>query len=296
MNPKIRPGMTGSPVDRSDHIRNDDKAIAELCGSLRARILKLNDLDPAIDEYGMLGWGSLADAPPDKDLLFLGMCEDKPHFAVLDEDAPSAGQQAYAVWQQLNLMRPEEASTYSSARSLIEWHRRHRFCSNCGAKSRVAKAGWGRHCDACDVEHFPRVDPVVIMLAEHEGKALVGRQPRFPPKRFSALAGFVEPGESLEEAVARELHEEAGVRATDVRYLTSQPWPFPGSLMIACIAPVEDDTITLDENELEETIWVSREDVRAAFDETLDAPFLAPPHFAIAHTLLREWADEGDPE
>ncbi len=292
MNPKIRPGMTGSPVDRSDHIRTDDKAIAALRSSLRARILKLDDLDPAIDEYGMLGWGSLADAPPDKDLLFLGMREDKPHFAVLDEDAPSAGQQAYAVWRQLDLMRPEEASTYSSARSLIEWHRRHRFCSNCGAKSHVYKAGWGRQCGECNAEHFPRVDPVVIMLAEYEGKALVGRQPRFPPKRFSALAGFVEPGESLEEAVARELQEEAGVRATDVRYLTSQPWPFPGSLMIACIAPVEDDTITLDETELEEAIWVSRDDVRAAFDEAPDAPFLAPPHFAIAHTLLRAWIDE----
>jgi NAD+ diphosphatase len=136
---------------------------------------------------------------------------------------------------------------------------------------------------------FPRVDPVVIMLAEHDGRVLLGRQPRFPPRRFSALAGFVEPGESIEEAVARELAEEAGVAATNVRYVASQPWPFPGSLMIACLADAADDALTLDGDELEDAIWVDRAGVRAALAGEPAAPFLAPPPYAIAHSLLAHW-------
>lgn len=292
MNDIPLPGIMGSPLDRADHIRIDEEAMAGMYGNLRARVLKLNDLDPEVTPEGTLAWTSLAEVPEEAKLLFLGLDGETPCFAPLIEDAPSQGQQAYAVWRYLDMMPPSESATYATARSLIEWHRGHRFCSRCGAPTRVAKAGWNRQCDNCGAEHFPRVDPVVIMLAEYGGKALVGRQPRFPPKRFSALAGFVEPGESLEEAVKRELHEEAGVRATSVRYLTSQPWPFPNSLMMACIAPVEDDTITLDENELDDAIWVTPADVEAAFAESPDAPFIAPPHFAIAHTLLRAWLNE----
>ncbi|NNC71571.1 MAG: NAD(+) diphosphatase [Sphingomonadaceae bacterium] len=282
-------GVTGSPLDRADHIRIDDDAMAGLYGNLRARLLKLNDLDPEIEPDGALCWCSLAECPDDAELLFLGLDGETPCFAPLIEQGPPQRQQAYAAWRYLDLMPPSESATYATARSLIEWHRGHRFCSRCGNPSRIAKAGWGRRCDSCDSEQFPRVDPVVIMLAEYEGKALVGRQPRFPPKRYSALAGFLEPGESIEEAVARELHEEAGVRTKSVRYLTSQPWPFPNSLMMACIAPVEDDTIRLDENELDDAIWVTRDEVEAAFAESPDAPFIAPPHFAIAHTLLKAW-------
>jgi NAD+ diphosphatase len=133
------------------------------------------------------------------------------------------------------------------------------------------------------------VDPVVIMLAEHEGRVLLGRQHHYPPGRYSALAGFVEPGESIEEAVARELAEEAGIAASDVRYVASQPWPFPGSLMIACIAAAAEDALTLDSNELEDAFWASREGVEAALAGEEGAPFAAPPHFAIARTLLERW-------
>lgn len=285
------PGFTGSPIDRADHIRNDEEAIASARGDIRARLLQLDDLEPRLDGDGALGWCSLGECPDHCEPLFLGLDGDIPCFCALDGSRPAAGQQAYAVWRHLDAMRPGEASTYAAARGLIEWHRRHRFCNNCGSPSLVSKAGWARSCPQCQAEHFPRVDPVVIMLAEYEGKALVGRQPRFPPNRYSALAGFVEPGESLEEAVARELYEEAGVRARSVEYLASQPWPFPGSMMMACIAPVEDDALNLDADELEDAIWVSRDEVRAVFDGAPGAPFLAPPHFAIAHTLLRSWAD-----
>ena len=130
------------------------------------------------------------------------------------------------------------------------------------------------------------------MVAEHDGRALLGRQAAWPPGRFSALAGFVEPGESIEEAVAREIHEEAGVRVRDVRYVSSQPWPFPSQLMIACVATADDDALTLEAAELDEAIWVSRDEVRAVLAGG-EGPFLPPPPYAIAHTLLCEWVARG---
>jgi NAD+ diphosphatase len=192
-------------------------------------------------------------------------------------------------------MAAEEAAIWGAARSLNEWHARHRFCGACGSPARLFRAGWGRRCRGCGLDHFPRVDPVVIMLAEHRGKVLLGRQPQYPPGRYSALAGFVEPGESIEEAVARELGEEAGLTVTDVRYVGSQPWPFPGQLMIACTATAASDILTLDTNELEDAFWAERADVRAALAGDPDAPFLAPPPYAIAYSLLRHWADALDP-
>jgi NAD+ diphosphatase len=194
------------------------------------------------------------------------------------------------VFRLLETMRPEDAALWGTARSLIEWHNRHRFCSNCGTPTAVFRAGWGRKCSSCNAEHYPRVDPVVIMLAEHGDRVLLGRQPQYPAGRYSALAGFVEPGESIEEAVARELREEAGIQAANVRYVASQPWPFPGSLMIACIAEARDDVLTIDRTELEDAKWVRRKDVEAALRGEPGAPFLAPPHYAIAHTLLARWA------
>jgi NAD+ diphosphatase len=133
---------------------------------------------------------------------------------------------------------------------------------------------------------------VVIMVAEHEGRVLLARQPQYPPGRYSALAGFVEPGESIEEAVARELHEEAGIVATDVRYVASQPWPFPGQLMIACTARAASAEIVLDRTELEDAFWASRSEVAAALAGATGARFLAPPPYAIAYTLLRHWLGE----
>jgi len=178
---------------------------------------------------------------------------------------------------------------WGGARSLIAWHNRHCFCANCGSATELFRAGWGRKCGACSVEHFPRVDPVVIMLAQHDGRVLVGRQPQYPPGRYSALAGFVEPGESIEEAVARELREEAGIEVANVRYVASQPWPFPGQLMIACIADAISDALMIDITELEDAKWVDRSGVEAAIRRDPDAPFLAPPHFAVAHTLFMRW-------
>ena len=281
----MRPGFTGAGLDRADHIRLDEMRLAELAASLEARMLRLSGLDPDLDEEGRLGWAEMVGT---EELIFLGLRDGAPLFVPLVRVEP--GQRAWSVFALLNRMAADDTAVWGTARSLIEWHNRHLFCGACGSPTAAFRGGWGRRCTGCGLEHFPRVDPVVIMLAEHEGRVLLGRQPQYPPNRYSALAGFVEPGESIEEAVARELGEEAGLKVSDVRYVASQPWPFPGQLMIACTATAESNDVTLDTDELEDAIWVDRTEVRAALDGRPGSPFLAPPHFAIAHTLLRHWA------
>ena len=234
-------------------------------------------------------WSPLGEAERSEELLFLGLDGDAPRFAPLPRI--EAGKRAWSVFQLLGLMAPEEASVWAAARSLIEWHNRHGYCASCGAATILVRAGWCRKCGGCAAEHYPRVDPVVIMLADYRGKVLLARQPQYPAGRFSALAGFVEPGESIEEAVAREIKEEAGLDVSNIRYVASQPWPFPGSLMIGCIADAANDQIVLDTTELEAAIWVDRDQVRAALEQSPSAPFAAPPFFAIAHTLLLHWLD-----
>ena len=286
----LAPGFTGGTLDRADHMRHDADALAAAMGNWQARLLKLHQWEPEVTEDGRLGWTMLTEAPDEAEFVLLGLDAGRPRFAAF---IPGAG--APPAFRSPNLLgvldqlRPGEAATYAAARSVLDWHARHGFCANCGAATRLFRAGWGRRCDSCNTEHFPRVDPVVIMVAEHEGRALIGRQPGWPAGRYSALAGFLEPGESIEEAVAREIFEEAGLRVSGVRYVASQPWPFPSQLMIACVGIAEDDAITLDTNELEDAIWVSRAEVRAVLSGG-DGPFLAPPPFAIAHSLLDAWA------
>lgn len=282
------PGFTGAGIDRADRLRLDEAALSALAAHAEARLLRLADLDPVLDEEGRLLWTGIDESVAET--IFLGLEGDLPLFAPLVR-TEALGRRAWGVFRLLGLMSPRDAALWGAARSLNEWHNRHLFCGLCGAATAAFRGGWGRRCTGCDAEHFPRVDPVVIMLAEHEGRVLVARQPQYPAGRYSALAGFVEPGESIEEAVARELLEEAGVAASGVRYVASQPWPFPGSLMIACLAEAGSEAITLDRDELEDAMWVDRDGVAAALAGEADAPFLAPPPFAIAHTLLRRWLD-----
>lgn len=282
-------GFTGSPLQRLDRERPDAEAYARHLADPRARLLRLDGLDPVLDDAGELAWGELAERDPAVELALLGLLDGRPAFVALAPDA--RGKPVFALFRVLAGLPGPAAALWGAARSLVDWHARHRFCGRCGAATELTRAGWGRRCPACPADHFPRTDPVVIMLAEHGGRVLVGRQPRFPPGRYSALAGFVELGESVEEAVARELFEEAGVRATAVRYLASQPWPLPSSqLMLACVAAVESDVLSLDRDELDDAIWVDREGVRAALANAPDAPFIPPPPYAIAHELLARWA------
>ena len=284
------PGFTGSPLDRADPLRADPAALAAARRDPAARLLRMDGLDPRVGGDGLLDWGSLAEAPAETELALLGLIDGAPRFVALTgARGPS---RSPALFRLLDAWPPGEAATFAAARSLIDWHARHAHCANCGSATAPFRAGWGRQCPACAAEHFPRTDPVVIMLAEHRGRVLVGRQASFPPNRYSALAGFVEPGESIEEAVARELHEEAGIRVDGVRYVASQPWPFPSQLMIACIAMARDDRLTIDAKELQDARWIDRAGIAAAMAGAAGAPFLPPPHYAIAHTLFRRWLDE----
>jgi NAD+ diphosphatase len=187
----------------------------------------------------------------------------------------------------------DQTAMLAAAKALMHWHARHRFCANCGAPSGVAAAGWRRDCKACNATHFPRTDPVVIMLAIEGDACLLGRQPRFPKGMYSALAGFVEPGETIEAAVRREISEEAGVACGAVQYFASQPWPFPASLMIGCFAQANGRGIVVDRVELEDARWFRRDEAVALIEKRHPDRLAAPTPVAIAHHLLKRWAYEG---
>ncbi|MEM1301000.1 MAG: NAD(+) diphosphatase [Pseudomonadota bacterium] len=185
-------------------------------------------------------------------------------------------------------LSPRDAELAATGRAIFEWHRTHEFCSNCGAKSDMVQSGWQRTCPSCGRHHFPRTDPVVIMLILRGNSVLVGRSPGWPDRMYSLLAGFVEPGETLEAAVRREVFEEAGIRVAEVGYLASQPWPFPASLMFGCVGYATTDEITVDPNELEDAIWMTREEVIEALAGR-HPKVAAARKGAIAHFLLANW-------
>jgi NAD+ diphosphatase len=237
-------------------------------------------------------------APAPEEQLFLGLWKGSPVFAVeIGGDAdPSmgalSGMGRFEELRGVTLRLPApEAAILATAKAVFEWRTRHRFCAACGQPSETADGGWKRVCPACRTEHFPRTDPVVIMLAVHKDRCLMGRQAAWPQGMFSALAGFLEPGETIEEACARELFEEAGLRAVDVRYHSSQPWPFPTTLMIGLIAQVDSDEAAPDQTELEAVRWFTKAQARAVLaGENPDVR--APSPMAIARTLLEAWVAE----
>ena len=275
--------FSGSGLDRADALRAEPERIAALAARSGARQLDWRDGAPAIDDTGLLRWTGISGAPP----LFLGLDGETPCFSHLpDGDAPIDARAHFAL---LGLLDPRDAPTFAAALSLANWHRRHGFCSVCGQSTLPTRGGWSRACQACAAEHYPRADPVVIMLAEHDGSLLLGRQPHYPPGRYSALAGFVEPGETIEAAVARELHEEAGIAVRDVAYVASQPWPFPSTLMIGATATALGRDLVIDRAELDDARWFTRAEVAAALRGEADAAFVPPPPFAIARTLVEHW-------
>lgn len=274
------PFFAGPGIDRADVLRSRPEEVAGLLALPGARTLVWDDGVPALDAEGALVWGAVNGDEP----LFLGLDDGAPRFAALPDAA--AGADARAILAQLG---PEDAPLFAAALSLASWHQRHKYCSACGLPSGIIRGGWSRQCGSCCAHHFPRVDPVVIMLVSFQDRLLLGRQPQYPPRRYSALAGFVEPGETIEAAVAREVAEEAGIGVADVRYLASQPWPFPSSLMIGCTATASSEALTIDYDELDDARWFTRAEIGAALASEADAPFLPPPPFAIARTLLDHW-------
>ena len=274
------PFFRGAGLDRADALRWDAAAIAALTGHSDARELAWSSGLPELTGDGQLAW-----QPVTTPELFLGFDGASPRFSAIHE----AEGAPWAAFPLLAILTDGDAPLFAAALSLSRWHTRHRFCANCGHSTDLVRGGWSRRCPSCSAEHFPRVDPVVIMIAEHSGELLLGRQPHYPPDRYSALAGFVEVGESIEDAVRRELNEEAGIAVRDVRYVASQPWPFPSSLMIGCSARAESRELTIDRTELEDARWFSRTAIAAALAGAPDAAFQPPPKAAIARTLLERW-------
>ena len=274
------PFFAGPGLDRADPVRAQPERIAEYARSPLALELVWQNGLPAVGPDGSLQWRQVADPA-----FFLGLKDNIPCFCGCQQEV-GAGPATFGMLANLSAA---DAPLFAAALSLARWHSRHRFCATCGSESEVIRGGWSRKCPACSAEHYPRVDPVVIMLAEHDGRLLLGRQYHYPPNRYSALAGFVEVGETVEDAVARELKEEAGIDVADVSYVASQPWPFPSSLMLGCTSRALNDALTIDFAELEDARWFTRDDVAAAIEGREDAPFLPPPPHAIARTLLERW-------
>ncbi|HEX9806943.1 MAG TPA: NAD(+) diphosphatase [Alteraurantiacibacter sp.] len=287
--------FAGARIDRADHVRADPARL-EALKQEAALLLELEGLIPATGEDGALRWRELSDADHASELVFLGLIEGKGAFAAVPtEGDPDPAYTHRETWNLLGVLQPDDLAIYGGARSLLDWHARHPLCPRCGSATQMAKGGWQRDCtgEECRAQHFPRVDPVTIMLVEHEDRLLLGRNPRFPPNAYSALAGFVEPGETIEEAVAREVLEEAGVAVRDVRYVASQPWPFPAQLMIGCHAMADDDKLTIDTTELADARWFTRADVVEAMEKRRESTSFVPPlKQAIAFNLLHWWLEE----
>ncbi|MBZ6076566.1 NAD(+) diphosphatase [Microvirga puerhi] len=291
-NTLVRHTSEHDPEVLARHAKDPEALIVLLAGDLPV----LTAGEPGT---GFLPASVLSRITEHQEQVFLGYREDKPVIATLakPEDAAAFQDDSRFIVENLRaiavngLVRLEELGTLAMAKSLLDWHARHRFCANCGSPTHHAQAGFRRDCPQCSAQHFPRTDPVVIMRITRGDKCLLGRQARFAPKSYSCLAGFLEPGETIEDAVRREVFEEAGIRVGKVRYLASQPWPFPSSLMIGCAGEAETDEITFDTEELEDARWFTRDDVRRMLDGTHEE-YGAPSPIAIANHLLQQWMSE----
>lgn len=301
MRPEANPNwFANSPLARLNNEKALDDYVAAKLDDPASLLLPLWRGDPLIAKSGAAGFLSAAargEFPPSAPLALLGEANGTAYFAIdISAAAESAERAPFAEIGQYMPARAAAAALgrgdvaiFGQARWLFEWRRRHRFCANCGARNEFSASGAKARCPACGAEHFPRTDPVAIVLAVEGDACLLGRSPRFPPGFLSALAGFVEPGETPEEAARREIFEEAGVRLSDIRYQFSQPWPFPSSLMMGFIADAEARDLALDTDEIVEARWIARDEVRAVLSGEA-GDFLAPPPFTIARQLLDLWA------
>lgn len=303
--------FANSPLDRAGHLRGDPAYLAEKMDDASSLFVPLWRQMPLIlpevtpGEGKDVGWMPKAQVLPlagnEPLIVFLGINKrGKALFAIDISSAPDPANQGplkgMGEFEDLRGLGMAEAlpagdmAIMAQAKAMIHWHVSHMFCATCGNKSTLAEAGYKRECASCKTEHFPRTDPVVIMLATYEDNAFLGRQRGFPKGMFSALAGFMEPGESIEEAVARELDEEAKIATKSVRYHSTQPWPFPASLMIGCMAEAESMEFELDGIELSGGRWFTRTELAAAMAGEGDN-FFVPPPFAIAHHLVKAFVE-----
>ncbi len=297
-------GYVDSPIDRAADRRTDEAALDAFAADPRARayvigidwiVMKagapLNDPAFTLDEARALGAAT--------ETVFLGLEDGAARFGV---GLPAAAAEALKTREGFHvtdlrsvavqgLCGADHLPAIAEAKAVLHWHARHRFCSNCGAETHVVQAGWRRDCPQCRAMHFPRTDPVVIMLSVDGDRCLLGRSPRFAPTMWSCLAGFIEPGEAVEDAVRRETWEEAGIATGRVAYYRSQPWPFPMSLMIGCFAEAITHDIVVDRAELEDARWFSKDEVIDMLLRRHDGGLTTPPPIAIAYHIIRAWLD-----
>lgn len=318
MIPETEVTFAGSFLDRADRLRGDAAGLSRMRDDPASRALPVwrgKPLFDLTDDGPRLAWLPMADpliADCPQPLLFLGLDPDgHAHFAadVSGIAPPDAEPADFVDRRTLDLsdtrkfidlrsimgdITHRDADIAAAAKGILEWRLTHGFCANCGGQNAVGHAGWRMECTTCGRFHFPRTDPVVIMLVLDGDRVLLGRQSAWPERMYSLLAGFMEPGEGIEDAVRREVAEEAGITIAEVRYATSQPWPFPASLMIGCVARAVTTEITLDPVELEDALWATRDEIAEALAGR--HPRIAPARRgALAQLLLRAWVEGAVP-
>src|SRR5437868_751594 len=304
--PLGQPAFITHILDRAAHLRSDDEKLFALenARDARAYVVYRDSLVVRQEAEGVRGLLSIEEAlkfGANPGTIFLGLRDGAPVFgmgisAAAVEHLLTRNDVAVTELRGMAMqgtVPPNQLSAIAMAKSMVSWHQRHGFCATCGTRTAMSQGGWKRDCPSCKAEHFPRTDPVVIMLVTHGDKCLLGRQKQFQPGMWSCLAGFVEAAETIEDAVRREIFEESGIRCTDVTYYMTQPWPYPSSLMIGCSARATSEEIVVDRAELEDARWFSRAEVALMHSrQHPDGMFAAHP-FAIAHHLIGRWLHGG---
>ena len=297
-------GFAHNGLDRLANRRDDAAFQAEVAASAAARTLVVVG-EAAVTRRGpdgaselWFGFDEAASLGRSGQRVFLGADARGPAFAVaVEAEDPLAGREDLSLSNLRQVaadgsVAAADLGALAEGKSMLSWHAAHRFCGRCGVGTASSASGWRRECPGCGAHHFPRTDPVVIMLAVDGDRCLLGRQPRFPAGMYSCLAGFLEPGETIEDAVRREIGEEAGIACGAVTYLGCQPWPFPSSLMIGCLVEATTAEITTDQDELEDARWFARDEVRAMLDGRHPEGLTCPMPMAIAHHIVLAWAGE----
>jgi NAD+ diphosphatase len=304
--PLGQPAFVTHVLDRAAHLRTSEEKLFALEGHRDARAYVVHRDSLVVSQQAgtpraLLTIGEAVKFGANPGTVFLGLRDGAAVFGMgisaaaveklLPRDDVAVNELRGMAMQ--GAVPPDQLSAIAMAKSLVSWHQRHGFCANCGTRTAMTQGGWRRDCPNCKAEHFPRTDPVVIMLVTSGNNCLLGRQKQFPPGMYSCLAGFVEVAETIEEAVGREIFEESGIRCTDVNYYMTQPWPYPSSLMIGCTARAIDQDIIVDRSELEDARWFDRAEA-ALMIKRQHPDGLAGPHpFAIAHHLLGRWVHGG---